>query len=198
MEFVLCFSLFWVPLFLGLLSVGFALVQAIQVTQVCRDTGHMFAYGTNFAQQASKNLVASLAPGLNIDPTGVAGNGVVVLSKIRYIDSTLCQAGGYTSTSSCPNYTKSVVQIRIVIGNAAIHASTFATPTSSLMDSGGNIQPGGTTTPGYLNDPSTVAQNFSNVIALGTGQYAYVAETFVQPVGWSAVKVPLISSMSVF
>jgi hypothetical protein len=36
-ELALCLSLFWLPLFLGTVGIGFGLRLETQVTQVCRD-----------------------------------------------------------------------------------------------------------------------------------------------------------------
>jgi hypothetical protein len=170
-EFVLCFSFFWVPLFFGTLVLGLNLVRAIQTTQVCRDAGHMYAFGTDFSQPANQNLLVSLASGLNMTATG--GNGVVVLSTITYADATACQAAGLQN--NCPNQGQAVFTRRIVIGNQGLHPSAFGTPVSNIMDNGGNIS-----NTNYLTDTSAVASGFLNVIALQSStQLAYVAEMWV-------------------
>src|SRR5579875_3756617 len=76
-EFAFCFALFWVPLFLGSIVIGFNLIRAVQVTQVCRDAGHMYAGGIDFSQSTYQNLFVSLAIGLNMSTNG--GNGVEIL-----------------------------------------------------------------------------------------------------------------------
>ncbi len=122
-EFVLCFALFWVPLFLGTLVIGFNVIRAIQVTQVCRDAGHMYSYGMDFSQSAYQNLLVSLAPGLNMTVSG--GKGVVILSTVTYVDQTDCTAGGYPH---CANLNQTVFTRRIVIGNSGLYSSAFGTP----------------------------------------------------------------------
>jgi hypothetical protein len=181
-EFVFCFGLFWVPLFLGVSQFGFQLVQALQVTQVCHDSGHMYAYGIDFAQSSNRYLLASFAPALRIDPTGAGGTSVVVLSTVDLIGTAECQAGGYSST--CPNYNKLVFTNQVVIGNAALHASAFGSP--STNSSTGNVPMGGTSSAGYLNQASAQVTNFPNItLSSGTTgqQYAYIAEMYSKATG---------------
>ena len=170
-EFVLCFGFVWVPLFLGTLVLGFNLVRAIQVTQVCRDAGHMYAFGTDLSQPAYQNMLVSLAPGLNMTTNG--GNGVIILSTVTYADQNACNAASLTS--SCPNLGQAVIMRRIVIGNANLHLSSFGTPASSIMDSKGNIS-----NTNYLSNASAVAPNFLNLVPLQSStQFAYIAEMWV-------------------
>jgi TadE-like protein len=176
-EFVMCVGLFWAPLFFGATQFGFHLIQALQVTQVCRDAGHMFAYGIDFSQTSNQYLLASFAPALNVDPTGAGGSSVVILSTVNYIGLADCQAGGYGST--CPNYGQLVFTSQTVIGNPSLHASAFGTPVTSATT--GLVQPGSPSTAGYLNAASALVVGFPN-ISLATGttgqQYAYIAEMF--------------------
>jgi TadE-like protein len=177
-EFAFCLGLFWMPLFFGATQFGFQLIQANQVTQVCRDAGHMYAYGISFSQPSNQYLLASFAPGLNVDPTGQGGSSVVILSTVNYIDIAECQAGGYAST--CPNYGLIVFTNQTVIGNPSLHASLFGTPTTDSTGTG-TVPPGGPSTSGYLNQSSAVAKNFPG-ISLSTGstgqQSAYISEMY--------------------
>ncbi len=180
-EFVLAFALFWIPLFFGTLVIGFNLIRAVQVTQVCRDAGHMYSQGIDFSQAVYQNLLVSLASGLNMTSTG--GNGVVVLSTLTYIDDAQCQSGGYAPGGTCPNYQKVVITRRVWVGNSGLHTSSFGTllPNSALLDAAGNVTLGTNTgTRGYLNDPSTVATGFSSVIPLVSGQLSYVSEMYIK------------------
>jgi hypothetical protein len=179
-EFTLCFACVWLPLFLGLCQFGFKLVQAIQVTQVCRDAGHMHAYGIDFSQSSNKYLLVSLAPGLGVDPTGLSGNGEVILSTIGYVDNAQCMAGGYASGSDCPNYRKYVFTRQFVVGKT-LKTSSFGTPNANITNaSSGNVQRGDNNgTLGYLNDGSALVTAFP--IAFSSGQQlAYTSEMFVQ------------------
>ena len=172
-EFMLC-SLVWLPLLLGTAVIGLNLIRAIQVTQVCRDAGHMYSYGVDFSQSTNQNLLLRLAQGLNI--TANAGNGVVILSRVTYIGDLECKAGNLQpNTSSCPNYTQIVITNRLTIGNAAAASSSFGTLAGGMTDASGNVSQ-----QTYLTNPGTRATGFSNVINLNTsGQYAYVSEMYV-------------------
>src|SRR5947209_17976176 len=83
-EFCLCLTLFWTPLFIGTYQIGFNLIRAVQVTQICRDAGHMYSMGTDFTQSANQNLLSSLIPAI-MDPTS-SGNTVIYLSTVTYVD----------------------------------------------------------------------------------------------------------------
>ncbi len=193
-EFVVS-SIFWVPLLLGTLVIGLTLIRAIQVTQVCRDTAHMYAYGVDFSQSSNQNLIINESQGLNMSTSG--GNGVIILSTLTYIDSTACAAGGYT-TSNCPNYQYVVFTKRITFGNTAVYTSTFGSPSASIISSTGDIS-----TQNYLTDPSVRATNFSpNVMTVNTaGQYVYMAEMYVSSPDlnwWAFIGTPGAYSRAIF
>ena len=197
-EFVLCMGLIWMPLFLGATQFGFNLIQSIQVTQVCRDSGHMYAYGINFSQSSNEYLLASFSPMLHIDPTGAGGSSIVILSTVQYVDRAQCVAGGYTST--CPNMNQLVFTNQQVIGNINLHASTFGAPTT---DSYGNVAAGSPTTSGYLNQASALVNNYPS-ITLSSGstgqQYGYIAELYSQDLAlqWFLPGSGWVSSISYF
>ena len=208
-EFVLCAGLFWLPLFIGTLIIGFNLIRAIQVTQVCRDTGHMYANSiVDFSKPGGPGqiLAVSLVPGLNITPTG--GNGAIILSTITYVDSALCATGGYKGNpATCPNIGQMVFTRRIVIGNntgLAPYVSAFGMPSSTIMDKSGNgnVVPGSASQTGYLNDPSAIAVRFSKVITLtSSAQSAYLSEMTVTSPDLSfggAYGIPQVSARSIF
>jgi hypothetical protein len=182
-EFALCVSLMWFPLFLGATQFGFKLIQAMQVTQVCRDAGHMYAYGISFSQTSNQYLLASLAPSLNVDPTARGGTSVVILSTVNYIDQAECQSGGYSST--CPNFGLTVFTNQVVVGNPSLRVSAFGTPITDSSGTG-NVPQGSPATSGYLNQSSAVVKNFPG-LTLSTGstgqQYAYISEMYSQSAG---------------
>jgi len=196
-EFVLSTGLLIVPLFLGLIVVGLSLILANQVTEVCRDSGHMFAYGVDFSLPTSQALVTNqLAQGLGMTPTG--GKGVIYLSTITYVDATTCASAGLQGDAAhCPNINQPVVIKRLVIGNSAVKGSTYAPAiTPAIITSSGNIS-----SADYLTDTSVQAQKFTNLISLTTGQYAYVSEMFVNPPRfgfWSLFGSNIVTARSVF
>jgi hypothetical protein len=199
-EFAFCVGLFWIPLFLGATQFGLELIQGNQVTQVCRDAGHMYAYGISFSQSSNQYLLASFAPGLQVDPTGQGGASVMILSTVNYIDSAECQAGGYGST--CPNFGQIVFTNRVVIGNPAIHTSAFGTPTTDSTGTG-NVAAGSPTTTGYLNQSNALVTGFPG-ISLSTGstgqQYAYISEMYSQSqsLNWFLRSSPWVNAVSFF
>jgi Flp pilus assembly protein TadG len=163
-EFVLVASFFFVPLILGMITLGIALVRNFQVNQLTRDVGHMMAKGVDFSQQANQNLAANdLANGLSLQAnsgnvTGSAsGNGVLVLSTFESL----------TSACGCTNAGHVVVVTRIVIGNNTLYTSPFGNPAS--IDASGNVQ-------NYTTDTGAQADNISSVIAIASGGLAYMSE----------------------
>lgn len=197
-EFLFCFGLFWIPLFLGATQFGFELIQAIQVTQVCRDAGHMYAYGIDFAQSSNQYLLASFVPSLDVDPTGAGGRSVVILSTVEYVDTAMCEAGGYSST--CPNNGQLVFTNQTIVGNSSLHASAYGTPTTN---STGAVSMGSPTTSGYLNASSAVVTGFPS-ITLSSGssgqQYGYIAEMYSKSnsLNWYFAGSPWVSAVSFF
>jgi hypothetical protein len=169
-EFLLASIFLIFPLLLGTMVFGMSLVRANQVAEVCRDAGHMYAYGVDFSQPGSQDMLVQLAQGLNMTTSG--GNGEVILSTITVVGANDCVAGGYPS-GSCPNLGLTVFTRRIVIGNNQLPGSAFGDP-GAIAGSGGNIQPSD-----YAGSASAIANNFSSVIPLTAGQFAYMAETFV-------------------
>jgi len=193
-EFVLCFSLFWVPLFFGTLQMGFSLIRAIQVTQISRDAAHMFAFGTDFSQAPAQNLLSNLAPSLGIVANG---RGAVVLSSITYVDAIACTAGGHSSTSTCPNYQKAVFTRWIVVPSSSTNVSAFGNPHSLADPTTGII-----TAANYTTSASAVATNFLSLIPLSAStQISYVAETSVNSQDfhwWGAFPNTTIASRAIF
>lgn len=171
-EFVLS-SLFWVPLLMGTFVTGLNLLRAIQVTQVCRDAGHMFAYGVDFSQSGNQNLLVRLANGLNFSTSG--GNGVVILSTVTFIGAAQCTGAGLQAdTTHCPNINQSVFMRRIIVGNSAARASNFGTPNSGIADGRGYIS-----SSSYLSNTSARAAGFATFLPLAAGQLAYLTEMYL-------------------
>lgn len=163
-EFVLVASFFFVPVILGMITLGIAIVRNFQVNQLTRDVGHMMAKGVDFSQQANQNLVTNdLANGLNLTANsgnttgGTSGQGVLVLSVFESL----------TSSCNCLNAGHVVVVDRIVIGNNTLFTSPFGSPSS--IASNGSVN-------NYANDTTARADNVSNVLTVGSGGLAYMTE----------------------
>ncbi len=195
-EFVLCFSIFWLPLFLGTCVFGFDLIRAIQVTQLCRDAGHMYASGTDFSQPPAQAILNSISGDISLDSSG---NGVIVLSTITFVTDSDCQAANVQN--NCLNRNKYVFTRQLTIGSVSgiTFVSAFGTPASSIRDSSGGI-----TQQNYLTDPSAVASNFNSISGItmpNSSQVSYVAEAMakgMQPVYWSQFSNPTASARNYF
>ncbi len=159
-EFVLTTSLIYVPLLLGTMVIGLNIIRAIQVNQLNRDAGHMFARGVDFTAPSNRAMLLHLATGLNITDHG--GDGVIILSTILHVGQDECPDG-------CANLGYDVITRRITIGNTSIRESRYGTPAN--IDANGNVI-------NYLNDLSARANGFSSVMTLQGGDVAYVAESF--------------------
>ncbi len=150
-EFLLASIFLIFPLLLGTIVFGLSLVRANQVAEVCRDAGHMYAYGVTFSQPGGQAMLVQLAQGLNMTPTG--GNGEVILSRITVLGANDCVAGGYPS-GVCPNLGQTVFTQRIVIGNSQLPGSAFGNP-AGITGSDGTIKPAD-----YAGSASAIASGF--------------------------------------
>jgi Flp pilus assembly protein TadG len=190
-----------VMLFFGTVGLGIMLGRYIQAEFACRDIAHMYSDGVDFTQTTPQNIIVQqLAAGTGITATG--GTGVVILSQVMTVYQADCNASGYTS--QCTNLGIPVFTQRIYVGNSTLHSSAFGTPTSTLMDSEGNISPSVYIT---NSDSSVQATGFATALsnALTTasvtlpappqypepqGDSVYVVETFfpypdIGFLGWS-------------
>jgi len=163
-EFVLVASFFFVPVILGMITVGIAVLRNFQVNELTRNVGHMMAKGVDFSQQANQNLVVNdLANGLSLQAnsgnvTGSSsGNGVLVLSAFESL----------TAACNCTNAGHVVLVDRIVIGNKTLYTSQFGAP--ATLSASGNVA-------NYTTDTGARADNVSSVIAIASGGLAYMAE----------------------
>ncbi len=169
-EFVLVMALVMVPLLLGTMVVGFNLIRSIQVNQVNRDAGHMYARGVDFSSdtngRADRAILFQMAPKLTDTTSG--GVEVLILSTIEYVGTTTC--------TSCGNLYHAVFMQQITLGNASLRTSNFGTVSaaSMLSDGSGNVRD-------PMNDATVRADRILNNNILPTmadGQIAYVSETF--------------------
>lgn len=172
-EFALTFG-FIFPMFLGVVEVGSALGNSVNLSQVTRDLGHMYARGVDFSGDQHKDLAVRLAGNAGLTRNG--GDGVLILSKIITPTAEDCAAANLDR--NCPNRGVPVVIHRIVIGNASLRASNYASPLATLMSAHGNIA-----AEHYLTHPSVVATGFDHELTAATmnqerGEIAYVAEGY--------------------
>ena len=163
-EFVLVASFFFVPIVLGMITLGISVVRNFQVNELTRDVGHMMAKGVDFSQQANQNLIVNdLANGLSMQAnngnvTGSStGNGVLVLSVFESL----------TASCNCSNAGHIVVVQRIVIGNNTLYTTPFGNPDS--INASGDVT-------NYTTDATALADNVSSVITVLPGGLAYMTE----------------------
>lgn len=187
-----------VMLFFGTVGLGIMLGRYIQAEFACRDIAHMYSDGIDFTQTTPQNIIVQqLAAGTGITATG--GSGVVILSQVMTVYQADCNASGLGST--CTNLGLPVFIQRIYVGNSTLHSSAFGTPTSTLMDSEGNISPSvyitnsdaSVRTSGFeavLDSANVLAGGSGTPPAEGQGDVVYVVETYfpypdIGFLGWS-------------
>jgi hypothetical protein len=174
-EFALCMS-FLTPLLLGTFNAGMNLGQNLQVTQLARNAGHMYVRWVDFSLPSTQDMIVRLGQGLNLARSG--GDGVVILSQITVPVDADCTAASI-SLSACTNRNLPVFTHRNAFGNTSLRPSAFGTPRAPLADATGAISPNS-----YLTDPAARASNWTQVLALQTGEVAFVAEVYVRSPAW--------------
>lgn len=170
-EFGLC-AVFLMPLYLWMVIMGLDLKRVMQTNQVSRDAGHMYARWVDFSKTGNQDLIVRLASGLGLTRTG--GKGVVILSKMMKIGTQQCADGG-VAVAQCSNLDRTVFVQRIVIGNKALSASRYGTPSDAILNADGTIED-----VNYLKNATAVSANFQNTLALSAGEVAYVSEAWFQ------------------
>jgi len=182
-EFALS-SLFWVPLLTGTLVIGTNVIKANQVVHLCRDIGHMWAYGVDFSQTSAQNMMAQLAQGLSFNTNGT-GNGVVILSNVTFIGNLQCNAAGFAAnTTACPNLNQAVFTRRVVVGKSSLRNSNFGTPPSGIIGTRGFIA-----ATDYCTNTNDRASNFIQLLPLAAGETTSLTETyFISPeLDWTGI-----------
>jgi hypothetical protein len=194
-EFALL-SVVWVPLLFGTIVFGFNLLGAIQLSQLCRDSGHMYAYGVDFTQPANVTLLQRLASNLNINIQQNSGDGYILFSTITLVTDADCAAAG---NSTCPNRNKYVFTKLLVFGDRTNVQTSLGSPASRFLQPGSVIQ-----ISDYLNDGSLVATGFPslniNFVPGQPGQYAFTSEVTLhsQVLNWHSFSNTGTYARSVF
>lgn len=125
---------FLILTFFSSVGLGIMMGRYIQAVQVGRDLAHMYVDGIDFTQTGPQNIAVQLASGTGM--TAAGGNGEVIFSRIMEVYQVDCNAAGI---ASCTNLGLEVFTQRLTVGNSSLMTSKFGTPTSTLMDSEGNI-----------------------------------------------------------
>lgn len=170
-EFAFC-CLLLMPLLLGLIAIGFALIREMQVVQVCRDSGHMYAKGVDFSTNSPSNRAAiiSIGTGLRLIDSDTSP-GTIILTTITLVTPDDCAT--LPSPGDCANLGNAVITNQITIGNPAVKSS-FGTPKSDQ----------------YLTDTGDQATSFPASIkgawsSTQSGQFAYISEVQVTSSGFN-------------
>jgi Flp pilus assembly protein TadG len=183
-----------VPLLLGTMWIGSAMVRGEQVTQMARDLASMYSRGVNFSStggSASGAILANITQQLGT--VTASGNGVVIFSTLTYVGNSVCASAGsaygslspLSHTAKCSNYGKFVFTQQYTQGNTSLQSSNFGTAPAADMDASFNIS---LTT--YITDASDVstfnllpAPQENGMDGYQSGQPAYVVEVLFSSSG---------------
>ncbi|MGO9258083.1 MAG: hypothetical protein ACLQU1_17480 [Bryobacteraceae bacterium] len=184
-----------VPLVLGVFIYGFRLIDSLQMMQITRDLGHMYIEGVDFRQGGAVATAQKLATNYNLT---ASGSSVVILSQITPETQAMCDAANVAPAGTpCANLNRLVFVEQLTIGNTASGASHFGTPPTTTINGVTNE----VTVLSQATLASAVANGFGSVLALNTGEIAYVAEMVNQTPqlnipGFSGA--PLVYSRTIF
>lgn len=166
-EMTLATIFLFTPLLIGVVVIGLATINRIQLEQITRDVGIMHARGVDFTGAQNKALFLKLTQGSSFVASGGDNptfNGTMVISTIRKIGSVDCPSG-------CANSGYPVVTYRVVLGNPALYESILASPGS--VGSNGNVAD-------YKDDASARAPGIETLMPnMLDGEEAFVAEGFM-------------------
>jgi Flp pilus assembly protein TadG len=172
-EFALSLT-FLIPLLLGTFVFGFRLIRSIEMSQITRDIGHMYIRGINFRNPGPQANAQTLSSGFDLSNTG---KSLIILSKIKVIQQADCDAAnavvGIGAGQPCANLNKPVFMEQLTMGNSSVSYSVFGTPTPIQGDYTVTVKDMGRST-------TTQTSNFSTILTLKSGEYAYVCEMFNQ------------------
>jgi hypothetical protein len=156
-----------VPLVLGVFVFGFRLIFSLQMMQVTRDLGHMYIEGINFRNSGPISNAQTLASGFNLTSSGTS---VVILSQITLETQAMCNAA--PTGTPCNNLNQPVFIEQVTIGNTSSGSSHFGTPPLTTI----NGVTDEVSSTNQAANSSAVATGFGSVLALNSGEIAYVAE----------------------
>lgn len=156
-------AIFFVPLVIGVLLVNNSASRSDRANQVSREVASMYAQGVDFSKAANQDIALNVAEGVGMHIR--EGKGVLILSKIRVVHDSDCDAAG----GHCGNKGYAVIMQRYVIGNPALRASSFGAP-PGIDPATGNVRD-------WANDPAARAQDFP--ANLKPGEFTYAAESYL-------------------
>lgn len=157
-------AIFLVPLSIGVLLVTSNASQNDHANQISHDVGAMYAQGMDFSQSSNQDIALKVAEGLEVNLR--AGQGVLILSKIRVVQPADCAS---RLSGQCANEGRAVVTQRYTLGNSALRSSSFGTP-DGVDSRTGDVRD-------WANDLTARADGFSG--SLKPGESTYVAECYL-------------------
>ena len=193
-------AIFLVPLFLGTINLGLSLGYNLQVSQIARDTGHMYVRDLDFSLDASKEIVVRMASGMGMTRTG--GRGVVMLTKVLYIGDDQCLAGGL-ARGSCPNWGRAVMVQRYTIGDTSLKTSTLGTPPAGMVltatDVVTGLKAGNVLPSNYLTQGGLVTAATETLLpGMLAGETAFIVESYFKTPDWSLKQDYTVTAEGVF
>jgi hypothetical protein len=166
-EMTLATIFLFTPLLIGVVVIGLATINRIQLEQITRDVGIMHARGIDFTGAQNKALFVKLTQGSSFVASGGDNptyNGTMVISTIRKIGLTDCPTG-------CANSGFPVVTYRVVLGDPTLYQSIMATPAS--VGSNGKVA-------NFKDDASARAPGIETLMPnMLDGEEAFVAEGYM-------------------
>lgn len=173
-EFSLALTLL-VPLVLGTFVFGFRLIRSLEMEQIVRDLGHMYARGVDFRNSGPQQNAQTLAQGFDLTSTGTS---VLIFSQVRVVTQADCDAQNPTRTKGapCTNLNMPVFTEQYTVGNSGLTMngtaarSVFGTPPTETDHT--------VTAANQANNASAAANGFSGILTLQTGEFAYMVEMF--------------------
>lgn len=180
-----------VPILLGATGLGVNLIRTIQVNQLARDAGHLFARGLDVSQPGNQVILTNIGSPLGLSTTSTSSSSELVFSALTYVDKSACAEVGAVDSNgnplNCTNYGQWVFTQRLVVGSSSMISSSIGSPVTTGANA---VTPDPTT--GLISPYDYVLQSgavatFSNSInpysnvngvisGLPSGQYLYITE----------------------
>ncbi len=154
----------WVPLLLGTMWIGSAMVREQEVTQAARDLASMYARGFDFSTTTgpTNTILSEITQALGTVTS--TGTGVVIFSQLTYVGNSVCGSFGppygtlvpLAHTGTCKNYGSFVFTQQYVQGNKSLRSSNFGTAPATDLDSANMYK---------VDNPSTLYLTDANLVS---------------------------------
>jgi len=197
-EFALM-SFIYVPLLLGMFTVGMGLVKSLQVNSLARDLDNLYIHGTDFSAYNAQLLAQRLGTGLNLQfpsfagnqatNTGTTGDGILWITQLMYVGPTTGSQCATVGAANCTNHDSFVYTQQIVFGNSSLTTqkdTTIGYPTGATLSTAGVVANYLTDSKAALSAANDTAMDglwqttANGQAALADGQIIYIVEAFFQ------------------